>query len=146
MKPLLLATATILTASLGASLPAAVQAPASAPESAEDARLTAFLDGEFTELVKLQPQTATRLGIKEGGDRWNDIRDSAADAMAAWRKASAERMKARFDRTKLSPEGQVNYDIWALEAERAALSNATASTGRRSIPGFIQRTASFPIF
>jgi uncharacterized protein (DUF885 family) len=33
-------------------------------------------------------------------------------------------MKAKFDRAKLSPEAQVNYDIWELEAERAALSHA----------------------
>jgi uncharacterized protein (DUF885 family) len=33
-------------------------------------------------------------------------------------------MKATIDRAKLSGEGQVNYDIWALEAERAAMQNA----------------------
>ena len=33
-------------------------------------------------------------------------------------------MKAQFDRAKLSPEAQVNYDIWELEGERAALSQA----------------------
>lgn len=100
---------------------------ATAPQpatAAEDARLTAFLDAEFAEYVKQQPQLATRLGIKDGGDRWNDISDAAADAQLAWRQASVARMKAAFDRAKLSPEGQVNYDIWALEAERAALSNA----------------------
>jgi uncharacterized protein (DUF885 family) len=74
--------------------------------------------------VKTQPQLATRLGIKAGGDKWNDISDAAADAQVAWRQASVARMKAMIDRTKLSGEGQVNYDIWALEAERAAMQNA----------------------
>ena len=97
-------------------------APAAAAVAAEDARLIAFLDAEFAEFVKTQPQLATRLGLKDGADRWNDIGDAAAAEMVAWRKASAARMKAQFDRTKLSPEGQVNFDIWALEAERAALS------------------------
>lgn len=106
------------------ALSAQTAAPAAAATSAsEDARLTQFLDAEFAEYVKTQPQLATRLGIKAGGDKWNDISDKAADAQVAWRKASAARMKAQFDRSKLSPEGQVNYDIWALEAERAALSN-----------------------
>ena len=73
--------------------------------------------------MKTQPQLATRLGIKDGGDKWNDISDKAAAADVAWRQASVARMKAQFDRAKLSPEGQVNYDIWALEADRAALSN-----------------------
>ncbi|HEX4847724.1 MAG TPA: DUF885 family protein, partial [Novosphingobium sp.] len=108
-------------------LVAVSQAPAAtdaALPASEDARLTAFLDGEFAELLKQQPQLATRLGLKEGGDRWNDTSDAAAEALVAWRKASVARMKAQFDRAKLSPEGQVNYDIWELEAERAALSQA----------------------
>ena len=50
-------------------LPTAVveaQASAAAAEN-EDIRLYAFLDAEFAELLKRQPQTATRLGIKEAG-------------------------------------------------------------------------------
>lgn len=110
------------------ALSAQTAAPAAAPTAAtaqasEDARLTQFLDAEFAAYVKTQPQLATRLGIKDGGDKWNDISDKAAAADVAWRQASVARMKAQFDRAKLSPEGQVNYDIWALEADRAALSN-----------------------
>ncbi len=105
-------------------LPAVAQAPAAVTAQSEDARLTAFLDAEFAAYVKTQPQLATRLGIKDGGDRWNDYSDAAAQAQVAWRQASAARMKAMFDRSKLSPEAQVNYDIWALEAERSALAEA----------------------
>ncbi len=90
----------------------------------EDAALTAFLDAEFEAWVKMQPQLATRLGRKDGGDLWNDIGDEAAAAQLAWRQQSVARMKARFDRAKLSPEAQVNFDIWDMEAERAALSQA----------------------
>ncbi len=114
-----------VAAVLAALVPSAAglaQAPAPAVAASEDARLTAFLDGEFAEWIKLNPQLATRLGIKEGGDRWNDPGDAAAAEQVKWRQASAARMKAQFDRAKLSPEGQVNYDIWALEADRAALS------------------------
>lgn len=102
------------------------QAPAQPVPAAnsEDARLTVFLDGEFAELLKRQPQLGTRLGLKDGADRWNDVSDQGAAALLAWRKDSAARMQAQFDRAKLSPEAQVNFDIWALEAERAALSNA----------------------
>jgi uncharacterized protein (DUF885 family) len=109
-----------------AALPAAVQAqtPATATAQSEDARLTAFLDAEFAAYVKTQPQLATRLGIKEGGDRWNDNSDAGARAEVEWRKASVARMKAQFDRAKLSPEAQVNFDIWALEADRAEQSFA----------------------
>lgn len=110
----------------GLALPATVgaQAPATASSASEDARLTSFLDAEFAAYVKRQPQLATRLGLKDGADRWNDISDAAAAADVAWRQASAARMKAQFDRSKLSAEAQVNHDIWALEAERAALAHA----------------------
>lgn len=103
------------------------QVPAAATDSdvaQEDARLTAFLDAEFEEWLTQQPQLATRLGRKDGGDRWNDIGDAAARAQVAWREASVAKMRAQFDREKLSPEAQVNFDIWALEAERAAISLA----------------------
>ena len=102
---------------------AQVATVAAAPKS-EDARLTAFLDAEFSEYLKQQPQIATRLGFKEGGDRWNDISDQAAADQVAWRKASVARMKASFNREVLSPEARVNYDIWALEAERAVMAEA----------------------
>jgi len=74
--------------------------------------------------VKINPQLATRLGSKKGGDKWNDIGDATASAQVKWRQASADRMNAQFDRARLSPEARVNYDIWALEADRAALSEA----------------------
>lgn len=92
--------------------------------ASEDARLTAFLDAEFNAFLKQQPQTATRLGIQEGGDRWNDISDAAALEMVKWRQASVARMKAAFNRADLSPEARVNYDIWELEAERAVIGQA----------------------
>ncbi len=110
----------------GLALPGslALAAPAAAAAASEDARLTAFLDAEFAEYLKQQPQLATRLGLKDGGDRWNDIGDQAAADQLAWRQASVARMKAQFDRAKLSPDSQVNYDIWALEADRAAMAQA----------------------
>lgn len=107
---------------------------AAVPET-EDARLTAFLDGEFSEYLRQQPQVATRLGMKEGGDRWNDISDEAAADQVAWRKASVARMKASFNREALSPEAQVNYDIWALEADRAVV----AEVNRVYRPPFYSR-------
>jgi uncharacterized protein (DUF885 family) len=119
-----LAAASLPAAALAQTAPAPAAAPAETPAMSEDQRLTAFLDGEFARYVATQPQLATRLGIKEGGDRWNDTSDEAARAEVEWRKASAARMKAQFDRAKLSPTAQVNYDIWALEAERAEMALA----------------------
>ena len=111
-----IASAILSPAAVHAQTPAAPVMAAS-----EDARLTAFLDAEFSEFLKTQPQVATRLGMKEGGDRWNDISDAAAADMVKWRQASVARMRATFNRADLSPEARVNYDIWELEAERAVI-------------------------
>ena len=114
-------TASLLVlALLAPALPAMAQTPAVAATAAtQDAKLTAFLDAEFADYLKTQPELATQLGLKAGGDQWNDISDAAAQADVAWRKASVARMQAQFARASLSPAAQVNYDIWVLEAERA---------------------------
>src|SRR4051812_47855495 len=53
---------TIWLASVPVSVSNAQPGPA-ASSAAEDARLTAFLDAELAEDLKLRPQLATRLGI-----------------------------------------------------------------------------------
>ncbi len=102
----------------GAQAPAATAATA----ASEDARLTAFLDTQFAEELQQEPQLATRLGSKDGQDKLDDISAAAELRKLEWRRASVAKMKAGFDRSKLSAEAQVNYDIWALELDRAALS------------------------
>ena len=97
------------------------QAPSAAPAPADDARLYAFLDKAFAEEIRDRPQLATQLGLKDGQDRLDDISDAAALRRLQWRRASVAQMKAGFDRAKLSPDAQVNYDIWALELDRAEL-------------------------
>ena len=99
----------------------AQSAPVAATASAEDARLTAFLDKEFAEDLKLRPQLATRLGMKEGEDRLDDISDAADLQRLEARRASVARMNAQFDRSKLSPKGQTNFDIWETELQRMEL-------------------------
>ena len=112
------AAALALAAPSSAATQPATPAAASA---SEDARLYAFLDGEFAEELRDRPQLATQLGMKDGIDRLDDISDAAALRRLEWRRASVARMKARFDRAKLSPDAQTNYDIWALELDRAEL-------------------------
>ena len=94
---------------------------APAATNAEDERLTAFLDKEYAEDLKLRPQLATRLGLKEGEDRLDDISDAAELQRIEARRESVARMKTQFDRNKLSPKGQANYDIWQTELERMEL-------------------------
>jgi uncharacterized protein (DUF885 family) len=119
-KSFWLRAAAALTPSVSLFLTAAAPAQQIAPAT-EDSRLYAFLDQEFAVQLRQQPQLATRLGMKEGQDKLDDISDAAELRELEWRRASVARMKAQFDRTKLSPEAQINYDIWALELDRAEL-------------------------
>ena len=97
---------------------AAQPARAAVTQNAEDARLTAFLDAEFQKDLAMRPQLATRLGMKIGEDKLDDISDAAQLQRLEARRASVARMKAEFDRSKLSPKGQTNYDIWITELQR----------------------------
>lgn len=106
---------------LASPMLALAQAP-QATAATEDARLYAFLDQLFAEELQQRPQLATQLGLKEGEDRLDDISDAAALRRLEWRRASVARMKAQFDRARLSRDAQANYDIWALELDRAELS------------------------
>jgi uncharacterized protein (DUF885 family) len=101
---------------------AAAPAMAQAGQQSEAARFTAFIDGEFEQELKLEPQRATSLGRKEGMDRWNDTSDAGQLKLLEWRRGSVARMKAAFDRAKLPPAIQASYDMWALELDRAELS------------------------
>ena len=59
--------------------------------------------------------------MKDGEDRLDDISEAGLLKRLEWRRASVAKMKAQFDRAKLSPEAQANYDIWAQELDRAEL-------------------------
>lgn len=89
--------------------------------NSQDARLTAFLDSEFAQDLKLRPQLATRLGVKDGEDRLDDISDIGQLRRLEARRASVARMKALFDRSRLSTADQTNYDIWETELQRMEL-------------------------
>ncbi len=104
-----------------ALVPGAIAASPAQSARSEDARLTAFLDAEFAADLKLRPQLATRLGLKDGEDRLDDNSDAGQLQRLEARRASVARMNAKFDRAKLSSAGQTNYDIWAAELARAEL-------------------------
>lgn len=120
LKTSFLALVVGLMAPIAPAMAQAATIAAGVSAAAQDARLTAFLDAEFAEYLKRKPELATQLGLKDGGDKWTDISVAAGEADVAWRRASVARMQGQFDRASLSPAAQVNYDIWVLEAERAA--------------------------
>jgi len=121
---------TLLAAPAGAVLipagPAAAQATSHTQTSegvqaSEGARLTAFLDGEYAQVLKFSPQQATSQGSKEGLDRLNDLSDAADLQRLEWRRGSVARMKAQFQRARLPLEGRISYDMWLDELDSAEL-------------------------
>jgi uncharacterized protein (DUF885 family) len=95
--------------------------PPAAAATAEDARLQTFLDAEFERELDFTPQMATVIGRKDHADKLNDLSDAGLLAFLQWRRGSVARLKKQFDRARLGPEGQTNYDMWALELARAEL-------------------------
>lgn len=98
---------------------AAAIAPLARAATGPDQALTAFLDGEFEQELRMDPEELTRMGRKDLQDRLTDRSDAAALRALEWRRKSVATMKARFDPTTLGEEARVSYDMWALELERA---------------------------
>src|SRR6185436_7114239 len=96
------------------AVPFALAAPAAAqtPAASEAQRFKAFLDAEFDEYLKSNPQAATQLGSKVGYDRLNDQSEAAEQKELQWRRGSVARMKAQFKREALPLEGKISYDMW----------------------------------
>lgn len=93
---------------------------AQADPAAEDARLLAFLDAAFDERNASSPETLTSLGSKTDYDRLDDYTDAEAQRQQALVRKQAADMKARFDLSKLSPAGQLNYRLFDYNAQRSA--------------------------
>ncbi len=111
---------TVLSAPAVAIL--ALPTPVSAQvNQAEAARLTSFLDAEFEQDLKSNPQQATQLGRKEGMDRLNDLSEAAELKRLEWRRGSVARMKAQFQPSKLPLEARISYEMWADELDSAEL-------------------------
>ena len=96
-----------------------VSAVASPPAASA---LTVFLDKEFDDELRMNPQRATQQGRKDYMDRLNDLSEAGQLKALTWRRGSVARLKGRFDRARLSSEERVCYDLWVLELERAELS------------------------
>ncbi|WP_371194105.1 DUF885 family protein [Glaciecola sp. SC05] len=83
-----------------------------AAQQAEDARLVTFLDDIFDRNVKQSPNYQSVLGIDLGGlDKWTDNSDAARAERIAQMQSDQAALVDTFDRSKLSTEGQLNYDI-----------------------------------
>lgn len=103
-----------------ARTPVAQVPPASAPAQAGDdetTRINRWFEAKFEEQLAFSPIQQTFLGRKSGGI--DDFSIAAQDKQLAWQRASVAEMKKLFDYSKLSPEAQTSYDVWAYQLEQA---------------------------
>jgi len=86
----------------------------------DTARINKWFEARYEEQLAFSPIQQSFLGRKSG--QIDDLSIAAQDKQLAWQRASVAEMKKSFDYSKLSPEAQTSYDIWAYQltqAERA---------------------------
>lgn len=79
----------------------------------EDARLDAFFRTHLDAVFAMRPVDATSLGDHRFDDRLDDLTATARARWTEHTRAKLAELPARVDRAKLSPAGQVDYDIFA---------------------------------
>ncbi len=92
-----------------------------APAESETARLNAWLDAKFVEQAAFSPILSSYRGEKIGYDKIDDYSEAGMLAQLEWRRASVDEMRATFDRSKLTSEGQISYDLWIDQYDQAEL-------------------------
>ncbi|HVM21820.1 MAG TPA: DUF885 domain-containing protein [Sphingomicrobium sp.] len=129
MKHLLLLAGSVLVAGCAtataeppvvAAAPAAAPAPVAPVIPAKNPELAAFFDEVDKAELALTPLGKAYRGIKDQDyGRWDDYSDEAAERARALRLRNVEQLRARFDRSRLSPEDQLSYDLFLNRAARA---------------------------
>src|SRR5436189_4800620 len=73
--------------------------------------LRSQLEEDWKYWMTQYPELATAYGYPGQNMRWTDYSQAAIDARAMYLRKSAERLNG-IDRAQLSPEEQVNYDLY----------------------------------
>jgi len=97
----------------------AAAAPTAEQVAAESARLNAWFDAQYEELLQFSPIQLTMLGRKELNDRIDDMSEAGIRKQLAWLQTSVEEMESGFDYAKLDPETRLSYDLWKRQYESA---------------------------
>ncbi len=70
----------------------------------------------FAEGLKLRPMESSRLGRKQGNDRWDDLSEAADEARLAVTRRYLDRAR-KLDRNALDPQTRLSYDLFVQQAE-----------------------------
>jgi uncharacterized protein (DUF885 family) len=98
---------------LGVVLLSSVAVPAFAADSTLEAFFRRYLDERFA----LHPVDATALGDHRFDDKLDDLSPAALEKSLAHLKATRAKLRKEIPRAKLSPDEQINFDIFAHELE-----------------------------
>lgn len=99
---------------------AAVPAPSPDVAAAETARVNEWFARRFAESLAFSPMARTSLGDRTDYDKIDDMSEEAQDREMEWRRKTVEDLKVGFDRSKLTSQGKISYDLWIDQYERAA--------------------------
>ena len=85
------------------------------PVATVDASMTdaieTWLEDKFMENVKRSPMFMAQMGIKERTDEWDDVSRAAKLKEIDDYKTTLEELRSKFDRTKLSKDRQLSFDM-----------------------------------
>jgi len=113
----------LLTAAIAAALsatPTLAQTPAAPAAAASPASqaLHRLFDAEWERSLRESPEGASYRGDKRYNDRWTDDSLVAIEAREAADRDALQRLKA-IDRTTVSADDRLSYDVMAWQLERA---------------------------
>ncbi len=109
----LVATLLLLSCSQSPTVP---KSDALADSPSEDQRLLDFIDGVFDRELAKNPNWQSQLGIDGGAQsEWTDQSDSRARRDRLQAQLDLTEITTKIDRSELSAEGQLNYDLFRRE-------------------------------
>ncbi|MDP4537634.1 DUF885 domain-containing protein [Alkalimonas collagenimarina] len=83
----------------------------------ESERLTRWFDEQYEQQLQTSPLRLTFLGRKDRQHEVDDMSIAAQDKQLAWLQASVEQLQQRFDRTLLTDDAKLSYDLWIHQYE-----------------------------
>lgn len=92
--------------------------PGQSAGSAEDRRLLDFFSRSFTRELEDSPEFMTALGMKKRYGEWSDYSEAFVDKSYQATVTDTAFMRDRIDRSGLSPQMRVSYDIFLFRNEQ----------------------------
>lgn len=85
----------------------------------ESARLNAWFEVKFQEMLARNPMYQTYLGVKTDYDKWNDVSDEAAIEEMEIQRANVAEMQAAFDYDLLDDQAKLSWRLAEYELAEA---------------------------